>query len=580
MIKMKKYLFVLILLLVFPAVYARSGSMKLLAVSEKDGEEIGATADLFLEIRPGTGRIFIETVPLTKLDTQMSTRFAKEIACDFLDKDCANYDFFYTIRSNSAIIGGPSAGAATTILTIAVLDNLKLDKKTTITGTINSGGLIGPIGGLNAKMQAARDANMTRVMISELNSNENITAYGKDIGIEVVNVLDIEDAIYAMTGKKYRKDTNLIIDGNYINIMETIAGDLCGRSENMSKEYAFSEDDNLSFLNSSKDNLQKGLDLINSKKYYSAASYCFGANVKYKFLIMENMSRKDVAKELIDTKQSILDYDAEISGKKIQTITDLQAFMIVKDRIKEAEQNLNSSEELFAENNTQLSIYNLAFAIERLNSAKTWANFFDKPGKKYDISEETLRESCLNKISEAEERYQYATLYIPLALEATKDEIDLANRDFENGDYGLCLFKASKAKAEADLILTATGVSQDQVKDLIDIKLESIRKIIAYNDNFFPIIGYSYYEYASVLRDDEPYSALIYAEYASELSNLDIYFKIDKRTIWSYIDSEYVYLFFFGAAFGFTLCALIVVLYNRPRNSKNKKIKYKSIRKK
>ena len=41
----------------------------------------------------------------------------------------------------------------------------------------------------------------------------------------------------------------------------------------------------------------------------------------------------------------------------------------------------------------------------------------------------------------------------------------------------------------------------------------------------FPLIGYSYFEYANALRTEDPYSALLFAEYANELSGLDVYFE-------------------------------------------------------
>src|SRR3989344_5017163 len=93
----------LFLLLVYTA-SAKSGSMKLLAVSGEDDSGVGSTADLYLEIKEGTGRVFIDSFPLSKIDTQISTRFAKEVACNFLEADCSHYDFFYTIRANSAIV--------------------------------------------------------------------------------------------------------------------------------------------------------------------------------------------------------------------------------------------------------------------------------------------------------------------------------------------------------------------------------------------------------------------------------------------------------------------------------------------
>ena len=70
----------------------KRGHIHLLAVSE--GTEQGSLADLYLEVRPGYGNVYIDTFPLTKMDTQLSTRFAKEIACKFLNEDCSKFDFF------------------------------------------------------------------------------------------------------------------------------------------------------------------------------------------------------------------------------------------------------------------------------------------------------------------------------------------------------------------------------------------------------------------------------------------------------------------------------------------------------
>ena len=152
---MKKIFVLILFLLLIPAAFAKSGSLKLLAVSNVETSPIGSVASLDLEIKQGTGRVFIDSFPLSKLDTQISTRFAKEVACNFLEKDCNLYDFFYTIRANSQVIGGPSAGAAITVLTIAVLEDLDIDETATITGTINTGGIIGPVGSILPKTEAA-----------------------------------------------------------------------------------------------------------------------------------------------------------------------------------------------------------------------------------------------------------------------------------------------------------------------------------------------------------------------------------------------------------------------------------------
>lgn len=72
-----------------------SGHIGLLTVSESaNNTDQGGIADLSLVVTPGSGRIFIDSFPLSKLDTQITMRFATEVACDLLNKDCSGLDFF------------------------------------------------------------------------------------------------------------------------------------------------------------------------------------------------------------------------------------------------------------------------------------------------------------------------------------------------------------------------------------------------------------------------------------------------------------------------------------------------------
>src|SRR3989338_7341192 len=89
---LKKYFMIVLVLILMPAAMAKSGSIKLLAVTNTGEELIGSVADMELEIKEGTGRVFIDSLPLSRLDTQISTRFAKEVACNFLERDFSRYN--------------------------------------------------------------------------------------------------------------------------------------------------------------------------------------------------------------------------------------------------------------------------------------------------------------------------------------------------------------------------------------------------------------------------------------------------------------------------------------------------------
>ena len=129
----------------------------------------------------------------------------------------------------------------------------------------------------------------------------------------------------------------------------------------------------------------------------------------------------------------------------------------------------------------------------------------------------------LQKIAEAQERYQYATLYLPEALLAgTKSKLDNA-KQIVLTEPERCLITAIEAKAESSSVLSSLGVTEDGVSEYLESKLLAVERVISQQDGF-PILGYSYYRLADSVKEDNPNTALLYVEYALELSNLDVYF--------------------------------------------------------
>ncbi|MFT3797931.1 S16 family serine protease [Microbacterium sp.] len=103
---------------------------------------------------------------------------------------------------------GPSAGALTTAGLIALARGEKFLKKVTMTGTINSTGMIGPVGGIPEKVAAAGDAGFTTVLIPMGQRNTpdkngdyvDVVREGDRIGVEVIEVGDIYEAYQHLTG--------------------------------------------------------------------------------------------------------------------------------------------------------------------------------------------------------------------------------------------------------------------------------------------------------------------------------------------------------------------------------------------
>jgi hypothetical protein len=104
-------------------------------------------------------------------------------------------------------------------------------------------------------------------------------------------------------------------------------------------------------------------------------------------------------------------------------------------------------------------------------------------------------------------------------------------------------------------VLSTVGVSQAELPGLVEQKLNVTQKIIdrQISKGDFPILGYSYYEYAKSLKQSDSYSALMYVEDALELSNIDMYFQEKKRINFIEIDTTYVWVFLLGLSIGLAL---------------------------
>jgi uncharacterized protein len=117
------------------------------------------------------------------------------------------------------MVGGPSAGAAITIATIAALENKSINEKVMITGSVDSDGKIGRVSSISAKAEAAKQINVTTMLVPygqsieivyEISKNcQNIGSLeycsieqtprpvdiSEQVGIEIKEVRTVEEAM-------------------------------------------------------------------------------------------------------------------------------------------------------------------------------------------------------------------------------------------------------------------------------------------------------------------------------------------------------------------------------------------------
>ncbi len=255
--------------------------------------------------------------------------------------------------------------------------------------------------------------------------------------------------------------------------------------------------------------------------------------------------------------------------------------MIVQERLQEVREQISLAGRAETIREDLPGI--LAYAEERLFSAISWMQFFSMNGKRYILDEVHLQESCNKKIAEAEERHQYVSLFLGEAfLQFIHEKIDAAKKAQEQKNFSLCLITAAQAKADANAILSTLGVKEEGVGNLFASKKRIVERIIAENsaEDSFPILGYSYYRYAQALSEQEQYTALLYLEYALEMSDLSMYFPEEKKSLQpkrdlpKILEEEQLLIFLGGFLLGVTITLLF--LKKKGRKSGRKKESFES----
>ncbi|MBU3897132.1 MAG: hypothetical protein KJ697_04345 [Nanoarchaeota archaeon] len=184
--------------------------VSLAAVNEK-GE--GMAIPIVVEVKYGSGKVLTDIDKLLFwIDTQQSMQIARDVAVNITKFDLSDYDLVYTIETNeTGIVGGPSAGAALAIATIAALSNRTIRTDVMMTGTINEDGTIGPVGGILEKAKAARDIG-AKIFIVPIGQGTELKLVPKESCIKTFGFLYCET--------KYQEETIDIAKNSGIAIIE------------------------------------------------------------------------------------------------------------------------------------------------------------------------------------------------------------------------------------------------------------------------------------------------------------------------------------------------------------------------
>ncbi len=537
---MKRMLLLLISALLLSRAFSASCSIPIAGVKQEDSTYTGVLANLTVEIAPGNGRVFVDTMPLTQVDTQASARMAKEAICELLNADCRNYDFFYIIRSENPLVGGPSAGAAMASCTLSLLTGIPLYNDTVITGTINPDASIGPVGSIFEKMSslkgkgykyflAPEDSEIETTLINNTLTEVNLSKYAQEeLKIQFVTIGDIIEAFKYMAGYSIQlKNVSSadVASKEYEEVMKEMSCELVNKAQetyDLVKNSDFAE-----LLNNSFSLLNQSKSYFNQGNYYSSASYAvrsliFSTYVKYLLNYSEGDSSYvlDVINSL---NNSISEYNsALLSNLTIDHIYDIESLAITIDRVKEAESLLNQAESLYDLGLLTNALYTAAFADVRLLTAKQWSSLIDyfngNESIKFDIN--SIKPLVIERLEQARNSIAYArTIMTDENLLSSEEHLTNAVKAFNKGSYIYALFEALKARAEANLAMEIRGVSNISTK--ISSKIKSAARAIkrAEERGLLPFLSISFLEYSSTFTDD-PLQELIFLSYSKEFAGI------------------------------------------------------------
>ncbi len=169
----------------------------------------GGASEVFLEIEPtSTGKLDIKfggsgpgsTGPWWEASAWMSAANVSFLLGDPMQ----SYEIELTADVDGQI-DGPSAGGVTTAAILAALRGDTIRSDVAMTGTINPDGTIGPVGGIEQKLEGAKEENKSIVLIPYEQQNQAITNQAKRLNLELQEVADIYEAYEALTDQSLPK---------------------------------------------------------------------------------------------------------------------------------------------------------------------------------------------------------------------------------------------------------------------------------------------------------------------------------------------------------------------------------------
>ncbi len=561
-------IFLLAVMLISPLQsYASTGRKAFIRVpavyQSANGVSMGALGNLTVEVESGSGEVYFSADPLTQIDTQGAARTAALVASYILGKDPLSYNFYYRLESNSMMIGGPSAGAAMTAATMAAILGMNIRKGILITGMINPDGTIGPVGGIPEKLEAVakggakiflipagqrivertipKEEKIGPLIITTVEKKKvDLIDLGKKLGVKVVEVATISDAVKYLIGLKLKapssaepkipsKVKSILIKwvNHYLNESESIRSNV---KSNLTKLSYLAKRVVKSVLNNSEDLYKQAKDEMNQGEYYTSSSSAFQSTYEAEYAkglleyAIEGPKAVDSMVSRVNSKVNTI--GSKLNATRPNSFSSLEALIAAKTRYYMARDALNkgaqlASKQVYPDSSGWGAIHWLAYAYWRAETAETWTWLFGL-SKGQGVPEARVRKVASVLLYESESVTSYALSLLQdigasssLLNEASNDLND-AEAAYSSGDiYGsLGLATSSLAKATASIHQWFSSDPINAEKAIKSISYSSINNLLS--KGIVPVLALSYAETGKIFEQKNgTFSSIVYYELSS-----------------------------------------------------------------
>lgn len=519
------------------------------AVASTDEGYVGVISTITVTIQDnGSGRVFVDTLPLTQIDMQGSARLAVKVASALVKNDdkCeinpSEYDFFFVVRTSAPIIGGPSAGAVMTVAVTSLLQNWTIDDKTVMTGMINPDGSIGSVGGLIQKIDATYSVGAARFLLPKGQAWSVADYAMENYGIEVVEAADINDALRYFTGYNFSipESDQKITTEDYIDSMKPLASTLLDEARELyenasdllnnskiSNYYPFYYRNQIAdFLNNAGDRLEESEEWYEQELYYSSTSKSFQSLIDSRFVsyacgYFNSDDEYQYITSLFDEITSFYDNKSDkAKNADIGGMISLQCVGAAQKRVSEACSYLSDASNSYNNNDYLTALYKIAFAMERSKSVGWWLGLSSHFNDTGEIDSTMLENLAVEYVEDAVQAAVYSSVILQEMrktssyLDDAEDLLDSARDNLEKDYPAAALFEALEALVKANL---AIEIIDADVEEKIDRARESASNSISESRNIGiePVLAVSYYEFAQSLVNESSFdSALVYYKYS------------------------------------------------------------------